>query len=1441
MDKAIEYFPLTHPQKSIWFTEKLYHGSSIGNIAATLRIKEKIDFALFARALNLLIKNNDALRIHFVEIDGNPLQYVTEYSERSIDIIDFSTYPPEVQSEWEQRQARTPFNIYDSDLFYFAILKISENEMGFFCKIHHLICDGWSIVHIGNLTLKYYNMLLENPSAEIPKEPSYIEYIKKEAEFFESERYLKDKEFWKNKFRIIPDVSTVSQSNRKNTDNTASRISYKIPLKLSAKLREFCSENKLSIFAVFISALCIYINRTFSKEDIVLGVPVLNRSNIREKNMLGMFVNTIPLRIQIKNTMNFNEFTSVLTHEWMSILKHQKYPLEELLKDIRQENPNVEKLYDIALSYQNAKFVKTYEDNQIACWHINGYQTESLYIHINDREDDGNLIIDYDYQVNKFYEKEVEFIHDHVIRVLWHALDNPVKPISRLDMVSEKEKDKILNGFNNTASEYPRHETVHNLFRKQTEKTPDNIAVVFEEQKLTYKELDERSDVIAARLLEKGVKPDEIVPIIINRSIDMIAGILGIMKSGAAYLPVDPEYPPERINYILKDSDSNIVVTRRNYLDRFGLKKDAVILDELNYDTLENKLVSHASPDNLAYVIYTSGTTGLPKGVMIEHKSIINTLTWRINYYNLNSRDVVLQMPSFSFDSSVEDIFCTLLSGAKLVMINQTGNRIDVNYIKEKIKKEGVTHFLVVPSLYRTLIKEDYEFLKNLRFVTIAGEDFPYSLVKEHYEKAPDVKLYNEYGPTENSVCSTACLLSKNDNRVLIGKPIANTKCYILTENLNIQPIGIPGELYITGPGLFRGYYKNKALTEEKLIDNPFVPGEKLYKTGDLAKWCAEGDIKFLGRIDNQIKIRGFRIELGEIEECLAKYPGIKDNCVILKEENNKKYLCAYLVVTDEFDFTNLRKFIAASLPSHMIPTKFIAINKIPLTPNGKVDRKALQDSKEGTELRSVYMGPRNEIEARLVEVFSELLDITGIGINDNIFELGIDSLSIVSVQTAILRYNWFLSTQDFYDYPTIRELAELISNKENNVQKEVLDIEKLSKNITVNKVNFQVKNGIGKNVLLTGVTGFLGIHLLDELLRDRNTNVYCLVRGKDGLPSRKRLERSLNYYFPGKHNNKIGKNIFIVDGNFTEEKFGLSKEDYYFLGNSIDVVLHAAALVKHYGDYEEFKKVNIEGTNRLVKFALDFDVPLFYVSTMSVSGDFLPQSIEKSTFDENDIYFGQKFGRNTYVKSKLLAEVLVNEAIEKGLKATILRIGNLTGRYSDGLFQVNSESNLFYNRVKAIAELGFIPRNLLNIDMEFTPVDYCSKAIVKLLGLKKIDNTIFHIYNHKTVKLKYFIEVLGNKGIKINVVENREFFNNIAEVSNERQKRHLLSGLVNDLSSIEHFAETRNHIQIKHQITDKYLADLGFTWPEIDSDYLLKLFGDLLCDETKEEFKEYV
>lgn len=1046
-----QYYPLTHPQQRVWYTEKLHPGTSMWNNAGTLKIKGTLDFSLLERAVIAFIRDNPSVRLRLTERDGIPCQYISDYVPPKLDFLDFGVKGLHALYEWDSAQTQAPMPIMDAGLYYFAVLRLNDHEGGVFAKVHHLISDALSLVNMSNQIMENYRRLLEGKELlHNDQTASYLDFIQSEQDYLHSKRFEYDRQFWNERFKNPPAPAVLKQTPPlpAYSGTRARRKTFVLPARISARIREYCREKSISVFSLFLSALGIYIERITGKNDIALSGLVYNRTTPGVRDVFGMFISTVPIRIRVDEEMTFEDYSREVSSEWFSVLKHQKYPYELLLQDLRKSNKGLNSLYDITLSYQNGKFEGNNEHfSSQGRWHFSGHQANSVSIHVSDREDQGKFVVDYDYQVPLFTVKELEYIHVHLMNLIGDMIEHPEKRLYELDILSEEERDRVLNRFNDTYRPYPTGETLLDLWNRQAALTPGAVAVINDGRSMTYRELDERSTDMAAALKQYNLRRDDIVALLCTRSFDCVVGAMAVIKAGAAYLPIEGGLPEERIRYILKDCGARVVVASAKLLEK--CPKDAG-LEILRADTAfarqpYTRMESANRPEDLAYVIYTSGSTGTPKGVMLEHHSIVNYMYALGDIWDYNQPDCrMLCVSSISFDISVMEIWSALTHGATLVLAMDHELNIPRNMVR-MLKETGANMTFITPGRMELLLSDPLggESLRQFREIGIGGDVVTERLLRK-VQACTRAKIYDMYGPTEITVVATTKELSGNmvPN---IGRPLPNVHAYILDGHMNPVPVGVYGELYIGGQGVARGYINKPALNQEHFVPSPFIPGERLYRTGDLARWFPMGDIEYIGRIDQQVKIRGYRVELGEIEERLLEMEGISDCAVVARGDvSGKKYLCAYLCGDNIPSRSDLKERLAKVLPAYMVPAYFVTLSALPLNNSGKVDRRNLPDPTALADFgEGPFQPPQTDSEQLLSGIWTAVLGISRISREDNFFDIGGDSLSIVEVTAQVQKQLQVeISLEEVYRRPTLQAWAELIDRAQVLNYQPVLHVE---------------------------------------------------------------------------------------------------------------------------------------------------------------------------------------------------------------------------------------------------------------------------------------------------------------------------------------------------------------------------------------------------------------
>ncbi|NFC39301.1 amino acid adenylation domain-containing protein, partial [Clostridium botulinum] len=1030
-----EYYEASSAQKRMYMLQQFDKDSTAYNMPVAFQLEGKINKNKIEETFRKITERHEGLRTYFETLDGEIIQKLQNDHEFKLVERKENGYIDNIINKFVR-----PFNLGKAPLFRVELIENKEKTY-LLIDMHHIISDGVSM----SILIKEFTALYNGENLD-PLKLQYKDFAAWQNNFLKSEEIKKQEEYWINKFSDeIPILNMHTDYERPVIKSfEGDGLSFEVDEKVTENLRKIARKTGSTMNMVLISAFNILLSKYSGQEDIIIGTPIAGRTHADLQNMMGMFVNTLALRNKPKGEKKYVDFLKDVKENSIKAYENQSYQIEYLVEklDIRRDtsrNPLFDVMFNMIDMITN-KHIKL--NDVVLKQYINENKISKFDLTLNALEEDKKLKLNFEYCSKLFKKETIERLSNHYAKVLKVISNNPEIKLKEIDLLTEKERNQILYEFNDTKVDYPKDKTIQELFEEQVEKTSNNIAVVFEDKKLTYRELNERANSLARVLRDKGVKADSIIGIMVERSLEMIVGIIGILKAGGAYLPIDPNYPKERIEYMLKDSGSNILLSKSDLVET--IEFDSEFIDLYNEEIFKNDITNLPKINNskdLAYIIYTSGTTGKPKGAMIEHRSLVNRLNWMQNKYPIGEKDTILQKTTYTFDVSVWEILWWALVGAKVCMLSPNGEK-DPMKIIETINKYKVTTMHFVPSMldvFMYCVEENRNNidLSTLRQVFSSGEALNFKQVEKFYKEFGNgKKLINLYGPTEATIDVSYFDCINNGKRVIpIGKPIDNTKLYILKNNKPI-PVGVSGELYIAGDGLARGYVNRIELTSKKFVDNPFELGTKMYKTGDLARWLPDGNIEFLARIDNQVKIRGFRIELNEIQSHLLTYEAVKEAAVIDREDDDKnKYICAYIVCNKELTVGEIREYLLNKLPEYMVPSYFIQIEKLPLTLNGKLDKKALPEPYRKINTGVEYEAPRDEIQEKILLIWREVLGVENIGINDNFFELGGHSLNATNFISKVYReLNREIPLKQLFKSPTIKGLSKFIESiKENS------------------------------------------------------------------------------------------------------------------------------------------------------------------------------------------------------------------------------------------------------------------------------------------------------------------------------------------------------------------------------------------------------------------------
>ncbi len=1027
---------LTLPQQDVYFEQLLFPNDPIYNIGAKIEIKGAINTEIFKKAYVALIDQHDTYRSILVKDQEDIAIQLVDEHKSELGFVDFSDSenPIEKATAYMQKEFMKPFDLFDENLLHvFTLVKVNEDFHYLFSVYHHIITDGWGTSLMFQRLVQNYNEIHEFGDVKTVYPFSYKDFIEDDNEYQNSVSFSEDKKYWVKRFKSLPEALLEKEflSDRINDSiqiNKSHRKELIIKREVYNQLNLLASAYKCSTFNLILATLYTYFGRKHQNNDFAIGLPVLNRSKSKYKKTVGLFMGISPLRIPLDFDATFEDLIHQIKNQLRSDYRHQRFPLGKLIQEL-QVFREKERIFNITLSYEKQNYATNFNNTQTRVIPLT-HESErvALAIYIREFDELEDVKIDFDYNLNYFNDSRITQVVHHFENLLKDILIHPGKKLKEFTYLTEEETRQVLVTFNNTKTDYQKDKTIIDLFQEQVENSPGNEALKDDNRSYSYAELNKLSNQIAEYLITTYGKNDKSpIAVLLERSANMVAVLLGILKSGRSYIPLDPTFPEERLNYIIENSQSKVLINEKDY--SLNTKEDVRVVSLENIlegiDIFKGTPGKVVSPKDTAYIIYTSGSTGNPKGVEIGHQSLLNFLTSIQEKPGVSSNDLLFSVTTYSFDISILEFFTPLLSGATLYIANQE-ILSDPHLIIEKLEEIQPTIIQATPSFYQMLFNADWQGNTGLK-VLCGGDLLSEALAEKLIHHSSEV--WNMYGPTETTIWSSIKKIEHPKEAANIGKPINNTQFYILDEYLCPKPIGTIGAIYIAGAGLAKGYYKNELLTKEKFIANPFDATSLLYETGDVGKWNDDGEMEFLGRNDNQVKIRGYRIELGDIESQLNQIEGIQDSVVIAKKgDQQESFLVAYILKSEErIDTEKISTALKMNLPYYMIPNAIIPLEEFPLTPNQKVDRKSLSQRaiQQNTHCDD-FKFPVSDLEKKLSEYWAAVLNSKEpISINDNFFALGGHSLNAVKLIGLIAKeLSLVITLKTIFDYPTIELLA---------------------------------------------------------------------------------------------------------------------------------------------------------------------------------------------------------------------------------------------------------------------------------------------------------------------------------------------------------------------------------------------------------------------------------
>lgn len=1057
LEEEVFVFPASFAQKRLWFIDQFIPGQHFYNVPTALKLEGNLNLAALEQTLEQILCRHEILRTNFKMIEGEVMQMIIPALTIPLRVINLEGVSPEQQETEAMRllvaECERPFNLSSEPLLRVLLFKLNQTQHILLINFHHIICDDWSIgIFIRELATLYTNFVSSEFSTPLPELPlQYADFSEWQNQWLQGEILENQLSYWRKQLQGISKLNLPSDRPKPLISSYQGAMQYlELSPALTEALEQFSQQEGTTLFMTLLAAFQTLLYRYTHQTDIVVGSPIANRNRSEIEHLIGFFVNTLVLRTDLSQHPTFRELLGRVKEVTLGAYSHQDLPFEKLVEELQPERSSSENpLFQVVFGYENAPMETldlpnlkvsslSYEqkttrfDLEFHLWKSSG-GFRSLWGGDRWQYSQGirGVVV---YNTDLFDADRITRMIEHFKILLNQSIDHPQEKVSHLPILTETEQHQLLTKWNQTQTDYLKTQCIHHLFEAQVQQHPDAIAVRFSGQSLTYQELSDRSNQLAHYLKKLGVNSEVIVGICLKPSLDMIIAMLAILKAGGAYLPLDPSYPSERLNFMVEDAKVSILVTHSAIIHQLqsSIHCHLICLDkeeEIITQETTLHLINQITPENLAYIIYTSGSTGQPKGVAVPHKAVIRLVN-NTNYINLTTTDKIAQVSNISFDAATFEIWGALLNGAELIGIDRN-ILLSPEEFARQLEKEKITVLFLTTALFQQMVRIVPQAFATLRYLLFGGEIVDLRWVRKLLKYNLPQHFIHVYGPTENTTFSSYYLikdLPESITSLPIGRPISNTTIYLLDQQLNSVPVGIVGEIYLGGDGLARGYLNRPELTAEKFIFHPIIQ-QKLYKTGDLASYLPDGNVKFMSRIDDQVKIRGFRIELGEIEAILSQHSGVVEAVVTVQEEiPGEKQLIAYIIASPKPPITNteLRKFLKQKLPDYMIPSAYLFLDSFPLTPNGKINRNALPKIDALTfNSEENYVAPGTEVEAKLVKIWTKILGKEQLGIHDNFFELGGHSLLATQLVSRIRdTFKIELSVRNLFESPTVAGLA---------------------------------------------------------------------------------------------------------------------------------------------------------------------------------------------------------------------------------------------------------------------------------------------------------------------------------------------------------------------------------------------------------------------------------
>lgn len=1389
---AGESFPMTFAQQGVYMECLRNPEATFYNLPMLIRMPSGTDAQTLRAKAARLISMHPAFFTHFAPEGDEVRMFYPESTEAEVGMLSVA------EEEFEQfkKTCYRPFDLGSGPLYRCTVLTVGERVYLLFDS-HHLISDGGSTA----VFFEQLAALMAGDDVVEAERYTYFDFAADQRRFAESPSFEEHRLFFAEQLTDFEEVTQVQQDLHEGGIPQQYEAYTFIRDLGRGRLPEEATEAHF-----WLAATTYALGRFAGTKDIYISTVSGGRQNLNISETVGMFVNTLPIHAHIRG-QRVREYVKEVADTFCDTMAHENYPFARIASDYG---------YSAATTYAfQLGMVDMYMDDD-AAMHVELLGDEEpkfkIGIMIDVREGKPAVICQYDSTL--YTPRLMQALADSIEATAMHMLDNLDAPIASVSIVPDGGLERVTQMGSCPRLDYPMDETIVSIFRRTAAAHPDRTAVVFRDKSLTYSELDTLTDRLAAHLVSLGVTNTSVVGVMIERSELMAVYPMAIMKTGAAYMPLDPEFPEDRLTFMIDDAGVELILGDDGLVQRVlpGYKGGIFVrsaIESLSPSTNNLPGADACVPDGLMVVLYTSGSTGKPKGVLLEQHNIVNFCHWYISAFAMTGHDRAAAYANFGFDAHMIDLYPTFLAGAQVHILDAeirhdlqgmanyfNDNKLTIAFMTTQIGCQMVTLFD----------------LPSMRVLSTGGEKMPPLT-------PPPFDFYNVYGPTECSLFSSYYKVDGPFDGRLIGRPLAGYRLYVVDQDKNILPVGAAGELLIMGHGVARGYLNRPDVNSEKFIE---YQGERAYRSGDRVRWTDAGEIEYMGRMDGQVKLRGLRIELGEVDTVMSRHPAIKVAVAAVKEVSGTQHLCGYYMLKDgaTLDEQELREFMRGSLTEFMIPDFLLCMDSMPLTPNGKVDKRALPLPEASA--RGEYVEPRNEVERFFCDTVAQVLHVERVGAEDNFFEIGGTSLIAMHLSVAVGNAGYQMAYKDFFDNPTPAKMAAFVTGgavAEPEIDHEIEDYDYTAVNELAARSRVDTYladttlNELGR-VLLLGATGYLGIHVLKQLLDDESVkSVVCMVRGSRSMSAESRLRTLLFYYFGQTYNDQLGTRLFVIDGDIT-------KAECFENISDVDTVINCAANVKHFSAGTDIEDINYHGAVNCLNLCLRLGARFIQTSTCSVGGSTLSdtEQPEPHCLRESEFYFGQDLS-NKYAHSKFLAERAVLEAVAtKGLRAKIMRLGNLAPRAQDGEFQANFDTNASMRRLKAFTMLGAVAYPMMVENMEFTPIDEAAHAVL-LLSRTNDNCNVFHIVNPHSSPFGDVINCLRRAGYDIRATEMPEFSQALMQAMEDPAKADIMQPLVAySMRSDGRYAVENAYMSL---MTAEVLLRLGFCWNPTSWDYV--------------------